>query len=107
MTLLNNKKTNVLGKKKLIYSSLEPSYNKLCFYSENYDEDIKSSNYAFIKGPKELIGLSIDDPEAKKIILDWLEKERSMGNTLVGAMFPSLSWLFLVTPNSIRFIKDE
>ncbi len=66
-----------------------------------------TSNYAFIKGPQELSGNRIDDPETQKMILTWLETERSKGHKLVGAFDTSLSWLFEVTPNSVRFITDD
>jgi hypothetical protein len=70
-------------------------------------EEMRSINYAFIKGPQELNGLKIEDPGTQKIILDWLEKERSKGNKLVSAFNTSVTWLFEVTPNSVRFITDE
>jgi len=69
--------------------------------------EARSSNYAFIKGPAELSGMRVDTPESQKIILEWLESERSKGRKLVGAFDTSLSWLFEITPNSVRFIKDE
>jgi len=69
--------------------------------------ETKSANYAFIKGPSSLTGLRIGDPEAQKIILEWIEKERSQGRKLVGAFDTSLSWLFEVIPNSVRFITDD
>jgi len=67
----------------------------------------RSSNYAFIKGPDGLNGRRIEDPEAQKIILEWLERERARGHKLVGSFATSTTWLFEVTPNSVRFIKDE
>lgn len=70
-------------------------------------EESRSANYAFIKGPEELSGKRVDQPESQKIILEWLESERSKGRKLVGAFDTSLSWLFEITPNSVRFIKDE
>lgn len=70
-------------------------------------EECRSSNYAFIKGPVELNGRRVDQPEAQKIILEWLERERANGRKLVGAFDTSLTWLFEITPNSIRFIQDE
>ena len=69
--------------------------------------ECNSANYAFIKGPEELNGSRIDDPETQKKILTWLETERSKGNKVVGAFSSSLSWLFEVTPNSVRFITDD
>ena len=67
----------------------------------------RSANYAFIKGPEELSGRRVSDPETQELILKWLEYERARGHRLVGAFDTSLSWLFDVTPNSVRFIKDE
>jgi len=70
-------------------------------------EESRSANYAFIKGPEELNGRRVDQPDTQKIILEWLESERSKGRKLVGAFDTSLTWLFEITPNSVRFIKDE
>ena len=70
-------------------------------------DESRSSNYAFIKGPSELNGMRVDQPEAQKIILEWIEGERAKGHKLVGAFDTSLTWLFEVIPNSVRFIRDE
>ena len=67
----------------------------------------RSTNYAFIKGPSDLAECRVDDPETQTKILTWLEKERSKGHKLVGAFSTSLSWLFEVTPNSVRFILED
>jgi len=69
--------------------------------------EVRSSNYAFIKGPSDLSGMQVDDPAAQKKILEWIESERAKGRKLVGAFDTSLSWLFEITPNSVRFIRDE
>ncbi len=69
--------------------------------------ETKLGNYAFIKGPEELRGLRIDSVRAQQIILKWLNEERQKGNRCVGAFESSLTWLFEVVPNSVRFITDD
>ena len=69
--------------------------------------ECRTSNYAFIKGPSDLNGCRVDNPETQKQILSWLEIERGKGHKLVGAFDTSLTWLFEVTPNSVRFITDD
>jgi len=68
---------------------------------------LQSSNYTFIRIPKEFEGLSINQLNTQEIIINWLEDERSKGHELVSAFETSSHWLFDVTPKSVRFIKDE
>jgi len=82
------------------------SHDSLPGFDETVPES-RSANYAFIKGPEELSGMRVDDPKAQGIILKWLEDERARGRKLVGAFDTSLTWLFEVTPNSVRFITDD
>ena len=67
----------------------------------------KSQHYAFIKGPDSLAGKRVCDVATQEIILEWLEREREKGHKLVGSFETSLTWLFEVIPNSVRFMTDD